>query len=130
MPTVTFILGLCGSGKTYLADRIIASAKFDEGFLDDQAQHDALIAALRSGKDCVVIEIAYCYASARVQILSEIRQALPDVKINWLSIENDLEKANKNCHERTNKGDPNGHVNINRNVSPSFSYPDGSVILK
>lgn len=130
MTTVTFILGLSGSGKTWLADRIDAAAKFDEGFLNDQTQHDALIAVLRSGTDCVVVEIAYCREEARKQIVSEITKAVPNVKINWLCIENNLDRANKNCRQRTNKGDPEGHVKINLGVSPSYTYPDGGVILK
>lgn len=130
MSTVTFTLGLCGSGKTWLADRIVAARKFDEQFLEDQAQHAALIDTLRSGKDCVVVEIAYCSEDARWQIASEITEALPNVKINWLCIENDLDRANKNCRERTNKPDPEGHVRFNHDVSPSYTYPDGAVILK
>ena len=130
MATVTFILGLCGSGKTWLADRIVAARKFDEQFLNDQAQHDALIEALRSGNDGVVVEIAYCREDARQQIVSELTKAVPNVRINWLCIENDLYRANKNCRERTNKGDPEGHVRFNIDVSPSYTYPDGAVILK
>lgn len=130
MATVTFILGLCGSGKTWLADRIVAVGKFDESFFADQAQHDALIAFLRSGKDCVVVEIAYCREDARQQIVSELTKAVPNVKINWLCIENDLYRANKNCRERTNKDKPEEHVRFNHNVSPSYTYPDGGVILK
>ena len=130
MATATFILGLCGAGKTWLADRFVAGAKFDEGFLTDPAQHDALIAALRSGRDCVVVEIAYCQEGARQQIVCELTKAVPDVAINWLCIENDLYRANKNCRERTNKGDPDGHVAINRRLSPVYTYPDGGVILR
>jgi hypothetical protein len=130
MATVTFILGLCGSGKTWLADRIVAARKFDESFLKDQAQHDALIAVLRSGKDCVVFEIAYCREDARQQIVSELTKAVLNVKINWLCIENDLYRANKNCRERTNKDKPEEHVRFNHDVSSSYTYPDGAVILK
>ncbi|HTN73522.1 MAG TPA: hypothetical protein VMO00_20740 [Methylomirabilota bacterium] len=130
MPTVTFILGLCGSGKKWLADRIVAVGKFDEQFLKDQTQHDALIEVLRSGKDCVVVEIAYCLEDARQQIVSELTEAVPNVKINWLCIENDLYRANKNCRDRTNKGNPEEHIRFNHNVSPYYTHPDGGVILK
>jgi hypothetical protein len=129
MATVTFILGLCGAGKTWLADRIVAGAKFDEGFLNDSTQHAALIAALRSGQDCVVVEIAYCQEAGRQQIVQELAGAIPNATINWLCIENDLFRANKNCRERTNKGDAEGHVAINRRVSPVYTYPEGGVIL-
>jgi hypothetical protein len=130
MPTVTFILGLCASGKTYLADGIIAGAKFDEGFLNDKIQHEALIAALRQGKDCVVIEIAYCLTERRQQIVTEVRAAVPGTHINWICIENDLYRANKNCRERTSKRDPEGHIKINQQYSPVYTYPDGAVVLK
>ena len=130
MATVTFILGLCGSGKTWLADRIVAARKFDEQFLKDQAQHAALIEALSSGNDSVVVEIAYCREDARQEIVSEITGAVPNVKINWLCIENDLYRANKNCRERANKPDSEGHIRFNHEVSSSYAYPDGAVILK
>ena len=39
MPTVTFIVGLCGAGKTWLADRIPANKKFAEGFLTDPVKN-------------------------------------------------------------------------------------------
>jgi hypothetical protein len=107
MARVTFILGLSGAGKTWLADRMIeskaASKKFDEGFLNSAAQHDALTAALRAGQDCVVVEIAYCNETSRRHIVQELADAVPSATIEWLCIENDLAKANKNCRERTNK---------------------------
>jgi hypothetical protein len=129
MATVTFILGLCGAGKTWLADRIIADAKFDEGFLCDPAKHAALIRALSSGQNCVVVEIAYCQEAPRQQIAQEVTGAVLNVTVNWLCIENDLVKANKNCRERTNKGDPDGHIEINGRVSRVYTYPEGGVIL-
>jgi hypothetical protein len=128
MATVTFILGLCGSGKTWLADRIVAGVKFDDNFLNDPNQHAALIEALRSGQDCVVVEIAYCQEAARKYIVREL--AMPDVVIRWLCIENDLIRANKNCRERTNKGDPEGHIKINILASSLYTYPEGSVVLR
>jgi hypothetical protein len=130
MATVTFILGLCGAGKTWLADRIVDGAQFDEGFLNDPSQHAALIETLRSGRDCIVVEIAYCQEAARQQIMQELAVAVPKVTINWLCIENDLFRANKNCRERTNKGDADGHVAINRRVSPVYTYPEGGLILR
>jgi len=130
MATVTFILGLCGAGKTWLADRVVAGAKFDEGFLNDPTQHAALIEALRSGQDCVVVEIAYCQEAARQKIVQELAGTVPNATIRWLCIENDLFKANKNCRDRTNKGDADGHVAINRRVSPVYTYPEGGVILR
>jgi hypothetical protein len=57
---------------------------------------------------------------------------MPGVRINWLCIENDLSKANKNCRERTNKEDLGGrkHIEINGRLSPDYTYPGGAIILK
>ncbi len=128
MATVTFIVGLCGAGKTWLAERM-PGTKFDEGFLKDVDQHAALINALRSGEGCVVVEIAYCLEEDRRSIVRELAREVPTAEIEWLCIENDLDKANKNCRERTNKGDPDGHVRINRWVSPRYTYPVGATVL-
>jgi len=130
LATVTFILGLCGAGKTWLADRVIADCKFDEGFLNSPDNHGALITALNAGKDCVVVEIVYCQEAARRLVVEELARGAPNAIVRWLCIENDLIRANKNCRERTNKGDPEGHVGINRRVSPLYTYPEGAVILQ
>jgi hypothetical protein len=109
MPTVTFILGLCGAGKSWLAHRIIAKAMFDEGFL--------------------LVEIAFCQAEARQAILQEL-DAIPNLHVRWLCIENDLERANKNSRERTHPGDPDIQVQINRGLSPNYTYPEGAIVLR
>jgi hypothetical protein len=127
MPKVTFILGLCGSGKSHLAAGIAAGAKFDEGFLLDEEQHQALFAALRSGEDCVVVEFAYVLAEERRKILAEIEGAVPGVDVEWLCIENHLARANKNCRER-DKGDAEWHVRINEYYWPRYTYPEGSEV--
>jgi hypothetical protein len=130
MTTVTFILGLCGSGKSWLADRIVAAGKFDEGFFGDCAKYDVLVEKLSRGNDCVVVEIEYCRQEHRQEIVSQVSRAVPGVNINWLCIENDLFKANKNCRERSNKGDPEAHIAINERLSQSYTYPDDGVIFK
>jgi hypothetical protein len=130
MATVTFVLGLSGSGKTWLAERIKAVAKFDESFLGTPEDHQALVGLLKLGKDCVVVDIGYCDQRHRDAIVQEITAAVPDARINWLCIENDLHKANRNCWERKDKGDPEGHARTNQIVSPLYTYSDGAVILK
>ncbi len=77
----------------------------------------------------MAVEIHYCWPECRNQIIRELRAAVPDVRIEWLCIENDLQKANKNCLERP-KGDPDRHIEINSRLSPRYTYPDGAKILK
>jgi len=131
MATLTFILGLCGAGKSTLANRIVAGRKFDEGFCLQPQQLLDLITELNRGNDCVVVEIAFCRAEKREVLVRELESKVPDVRINWLCFENDLAIANKNCRERTDKeGDPETLVGINRNLSRDYTYPDGAVVLK
>lgn len=132
MPTVTFVLGLCGAGKSWLADRIIAKAKFDEGFLlPDRVEENvtALISTLREGGDAVVVEIGFCQAGPRAAIVKALAD-VRDLHVRWLCIENDLQKANKNCLERQHPGDPRIQIDINGRLSPAYSYPDGAVLLR
>lgn len=129
MPTVTFILGLCGAGKTWVAQRIIAGAMFDEGFLLEPDQRRRLTQVLQAGHDAVVVEIGFCKADAREAILREL-SAIPNLHVRWLCIENNLEKANKNCRERTHPGDPDIQVQINAALSPAYTYPAGAIILR
>jgi deoxyadenosine/deoxycytidine kinase len=56
MAKVTFILGLCGSGKTYLAEQLKneTGAEVFENLLSDGSRLPALVECLRDGKDCIV----------------------------------------------------------------------------
>ncbi len=131
MPTVTFILGLCGAGKTWLADRIPANKKFDEGFLMDPVKNTRELArALLAGQDAVVVEIGFCRAAAR-QAINQVLNQIPNVNIQWICIENDLEKANRNCRRRIgHSGNPEIQIEINRQLSSDYTYPEGITPLR
>jgi len=49
---------------------------------------------------------------------------VPNVEIEWWCIKNDMEKANKNCIERKNKGNPQGHIHLNEKWSKCYTYPE------
>jgi len=52
MATVTFILGLCGSGKSHhLAKSMTGVKVFDENFVGNPAQHAQLLDELRAGRE-------------------------------------------------------------------------------
>jgi hypothetical protein len=137
MPSLTIVIGLCGSGKTWLADMILAPVKIDEGFRGKAEKQKAVIAALQRGQDVVIVEAEYCREPARRQedgapdgIEALVAGYVPGAVVTWMCVENDLHRANKNCWERTNKGDPQGHVNINKTLSPTYTYPPGAVVLR
>jgi len=129
MPTLTIILGLCGSGKSHLIKLIASEIRFDEGFLNCKADHEWLFRALKRGEDCAVIEICYCVESYRKQFLAELAHRVKKVHVRWLCFENDIRRANANCRLRPTRN-PKSHMRINRRVRKEYTYPEGATILK
>jgi len=130
MAKITFILGLSGSGKTYLSERLKkeTGAEVFTNLLSDDSSLTALVQSLRNGKDCIVDEVRFCLPAYREQILQSLAQ-ITDLDMRWICYENDLETANWNVIHRTNKGDPEGHLDINLRLHPHYTYPANAEIV-
>jgi deoxyadenosine/deoxycytidine kinase len=130
MAKITFILGLSGSGKTYLSERLKkeTGAEVFTNLLADDSGLNALIESLRDGKDCIVDEVRFCLQAYREQILQSLSQ-ITSLDMRWICYENDLETANWNVIHRTNKGDPEGHLDINLRLHPHYTYPVNAEIV-
>ncbi len=131
MAKITFILGLSGSGKTYLSERLKkeTGAEVFTNLLVDDSGLTALIESLRNGKDCIVDEVRFCLPAYREQILQSLSQ-ITDLDMRWICYENDLETANWNVIHRTNKGDPEGHLDLNLRLHPHYTYPANAEIVQ
>jgi predicted kinase len=130
MAKVTFILGLSGSGKTYLSERLkreTGSEVFTD-LLSDDSCLASLIECLRNGRNCIVDEVRFCLPAYRKQIVQSLAQ-ITDLEIHWICYENDLDTANWNVIHRTNKGDPEGHLDINLRLHPHYTYPAHAEII-
>src|SRR5262249_53890118 len=130
MPRITFLLGLCGSGKTWLADRLVAEtgAEFFEGVHCKQ-QWPAVRDRLLSGVDCVVEEIHGCEARYRETLVRSAVSDIPDLVVEWVCFENDVESANWNVDRRPIK-DAGDHRQINESLTQVYSCPDHARTLK
>ena len=130
MAKLTFILGLSGSGKTYLSERLKreTGAEVFTNLLADESGLTALIAFLRAGKDCIVDEVRFCLPAYREQILQSLSQ-ITSLDMRWICYENDLETANWNVIHRTNKGDPEGHLDLNLRLHAHYTYPANAEIV-
>ena len=130
MAKITFILGLSGSGKTYLSERLKkeTGAEVFTNLLADESGLTALIESLREGKDCIVDEVRFCLPAYREQILQSLSQ-ITSLDMRWICYENDLETANWNVIHRTNKADPEGHLDINLRLHPHYTYPANAKIV-
>lgn len=59
MATIIAILGLCGSGKTWFANRIVGAEVFDEGVAPGWRSNEPFHKALAAGRDCAIVEVRY-----------------------------------------------------------------------
>lgn len=131
MAKITFLLGLAGSGKSFLAEQLKkeTGAEFFEGTEGDPTKKQQMLQHLTNGGSCVVEEIAYCLPSGREAIVSTICSLVSDIEIEWICFENDLESANWNVRHRNNKKDVPGHLRINQCYHGLYIYPGGAKVI-
>jgi hypothetical protein len=123
---VTFILGLCGSGKSWLLEKLKyehpESVTFES--LIAKRTEGVLLQCLKEGRDCIVEDINFCNPVARDKIVRFLSR-VPGVEIEWKALDNDLESANWNVTHRINKADPEEHLRTNQQVHQDYKPPEG-----
>lgn len=129
--TVTVITGLCGSGKSHLAEQLATghAVKFDEGFLATRSQRRRFWRFVRAGVPCVVVDIGFCNPARRKRFRNQIARRAGAVRLRWIFFENSLCCANWNCIHRTNKHGRNQrqkHLKINRTLTMVYRIPPGA----
>jgi hypothetical protein len=136
MATVTFIFGLCASGKSWLAEQMRREGKevLDEGFPAtadgslSPAKYGRLQELLRDGKDCAVVEATLFVEGQQQQALTYLR-GIPNVEVKWIAFANDPDTANHNAFHRKDKANPDGpgHKAINdRWTRLRWTFPAGA----
>jgi hypothetical protein len=132
MPKVTFVLGLCGSGKSFFAQDLHkrSGARVFENLLSDRtgAFYREFLQYVEAGHDSIVDEYQYCMRWRREEILQDL-STVPELETEWFCFENDLQSANWNVSLRTNKTDPEGHRWINEWLTSRYTFPDNATIL-
>jgi len=131
---VTFLLGLAGSGKSFLADKLqreTGAQKFEgtEGN-EKQTLLAAMVQHLKGGGSCTVEEIAYCHSRAREEIVAYLYNQVAGLEIEWICFENDVEGSNWNVERRKNKGYIDEHLAINRCWHNLYTYPADAKIIR
>lgn len=141
MATLTIIVGYCGSGKSTvkntLATACPAARVMDEGFAvpttdRDHRERGAIFQALRDGRSAIVTSLDCASATNRSSVATEVQSEAPGTMILWLFIENDVERANRNCWRDPNrKQDAEGRVAINNSCSGwPYDIPPEAIVLK
>jgi hypothetical protein len=136
MSTVTFVLGLAGSGKSHYVANLVANKRFEENFATEgchDAFHADLVDRLLRGEHCTVSELQYLDPELRDEYVRKLRAAIGEsLTINWICFDNDLATANSNCSTRLAKDwDPtgDGHIAINNAWTNRYVSPKGATIL-
>jgi adenylate kinase family enzyme len=114
MPRVVFVLGLCGSGKSFRAKELADQGfrSFDEKITGRPVHPDwpntayfEFVQAVVDGENCVVTDIAFYSRDLRQRVISELKSKRSDAVIEWECFDIvDRETANYNCEhdpERT-----------------------------
>lgn len=137
MPKVTFIQGLVASGKSHLASELEALGAFkidDSGFnptgewaVHFNTNYPAVISKLQEDINCVIVEVYYNQQANRETITQRLNSDVPDVQIEWIFFDNDLETALWNCFTRYYKGEKNdlvGAIAQNFRMHQFYEIPD------
>lgn len=136
--TLLLVLGLAGSGKSRLIQLIKHDYLIEEGFAisgDAESENIAALSAnLRDGKFCIVSERKYRSKKERDIFLRKISSVLPlPPTVYFICFEKDLEAANHNCVNRSNKShDPSGEAHVEQNNRDFLNYeiPENAIIVK
>jgi len=132
MPTVTFILGLLCSGKTFLAEKMEKESGV-KNFPDFASflpqKYNELVKELRSGKDCVVVDIAYCIGANRKSIVKCLTTDVQGVHIEWICFKKSLNRSLTNIKIRHRKGFEK-EMDVTRLVYAKYTYPIGAKKLQ
>jgi hypothetical protein len=110
--TLTVVVGLPGSGKSRLLDRLRAAcpgvvaddyhaaAHGGSPEVTDSRHYPALIAALRAGLDFYVADIAFTDSGRRLELDRVVRADVAGVVIEWVFFANDLGACLANVRRR------------------------------
>ncbi len=135
-PTVTFLLGFAGSGKSHVARQLERDegARAFEGVAaaDKKYLWFEMLAHLEAGRNCTVEEWAFSTADNRLVVVEELTRRIPGINIRWICFEKDIESANWNVRVRRDEGkeDVSGHLQINAILESTYTIPDGAEVRK
>jgi hypothetical protein len=140
MPHAVLIVGLCGSGKSQLAQDYASQGYvcLDESFEGRRFAADSeknlstdkfneLKRQLALGRNCVFTEAMLMFEKERQAFEPCLKQlyAMIGVTVEWVFFANDLEAANHNCRNDPNRKDPEGAVLNNGRWTGHYQIPAG-----
>lgn len=126
---VTFVVGLAGSGKSWLIKRLRADWVCEEGFMMPhlhERNHRELVRRLLRNQHCVISELQFMNRYTRIGYEQRLWQEAGILEVRWIFFAKNLRAANANCRRRRSKpGDPGGkgHIAQNKRWAPYYKLP-------
>jgi hypothetical protein len=140
MPRVVLIVGLCGCGKSHMAQDYATRGYvcLDESFEGRRFaalsgknlstdKFSELKKQLAHGRDCAFTEAMLMFENERQEFEPCLKQlqAMKGVTVEWVFFANDPEAANHNCRNDSNRKDPEGAVRNNERWTHCYEIPPG-----
>ncbi|MBN9521927.1 AAA family ATPase [bacterium] len=136
MATLTVVVGLPGSGKTHLLDRLRATRPGavaddyhaaphgDSPEVTASRHYPALVTSLRAGLGCAVADIAFTDTGRRLELERVFRADVVGVTIEWVFFANDLEACLANVRRRCRESRTE-EEEMARWLAPRYFVPEG-----
>lgn len=109
---LTVIVGLLGAGKSTLVkamrssvsglccEDFHANAIHDSPLVENSRHYNALVEDIRTGRDCVIADIAFCDPQRRANLQQVIDRQTSNCRIEWIYFENAPDKCRCNIERR------------------------------
>ena len=129
--TITFVIGLCGSGKSKVADNLNYRVRIKDGFVDKLEMHQLVIEVLNECNENCVVEDAFLLKKDKQDlILSKLENAgIASNRIIWVYVNTSPEDCQNNLLQRVER-DFVQHVRMNNYLILHKNIPDGAIEIK
>jgi GTPase SAR1 family protein len=114
------IVGLPGSGKTHLANRLAVESSNIVMVLDDFSQTTKILPQTRC--DLIITDPHFCVTEDRRNADQTIRETYPGAEIEWLFFENNEIKCIINAERRNDGRDVRGTI---KRYAKIYQIPEG-----
>lgn len=130
--TIILIVGLPGSGKSHLADRINDDNNGKFTIINDPKDFKEIENLINS--DLIITDPQLCFEKNRQRALEKIKSLNPDCKIEWIFFKNDPDKCLTNSEVRNRASvisfKPTKKVeSFIKNFSQYYTIPEGSFVI-
>jgi hypothetical protein len=125
MPQVQFIVGLPGSGKTYLAEsRLAVNLQFSKNWklYDDPTDLDEMLNDVKAGVSLIVTDPHLCWESNRT--IAQVAMETAGAEVEWIFFENDPVACKRNVEHRSDGREVNNFID---HTSKHYTVPEGVI---